>query len=70
MKVEEVMEEAAKLPEKQRASIASQLLHSLGSTHYWVSDEEVERRIAEAESDPSVMLTMEEFTSGIQRSGS
>ena len=70
MKVEEILEEASKLPENQRASIASRLLHGLESPHHWVSDEEVKERIAEADADPSVMLTLQEFISGIQRSGS
>lgn len=70
MKVDDILKEASKLPEGERASIASQLFHGLESAHHWVSDEEVQERISEAEADPSVLLTLEEFTSGIERRGS
>ncbi len=70
MKLEELVEEASKLPEEQRASFASQLLHSLETPHHWISDEEVSERIQEAEEDPSVMISFEDFVSGVKRSGS
>jgi hypothetical protein len=53
MKVEEMVREASKLPEKQRATIASQLLHGLESPHHRVSDEEVAERVHEAAEDPA-----------------
>ncbi len=70
MKVDEIVREASKLPEEQRASIASRLLHGLESPHHWVSDEEVAERVREAEEDPSTLITFDEFVSGIKRSGS
>ena len=69
MKEKAILAEAAKLPEKQRASIATQLLNTLESTHHWVSDDEVARRLEEADADPNIMLTFEEFCDGIQTSG-
>ena len=62
--------EAAKLSEEQRASIASQILHSLDVAHHWVSDEEVAERMNEAEKDPDILISFDEFVSGVQRSGS
>ena len=41
MKLNEIVKEASKLPEVERASLASQLLHGLESPVYDVSDEEV-----------------------------
>ena len=70
MQVKDIVMEASKLSEEQRASIASQILHSLEVSHHYVSDEEVAQRIDEAEKDPSVLISFDEFVSGIQRSGS
>ncbi|MEZ7955645.1 MAG: hypothetical protein QMC23_05395 [Rubritalea sp.] len=70
MKVEDIVAEVSKLPEEQRASIASRIIHSLEKPRYWVSDEEVAERMDEAERDPSVMISFEEFEAGIVRSGS
>ena len=69
MKVEEIVAEASKLPEEARASIASRLIHGLESANHWVSDEEVSQRRREAEEDPSVMLSMDEFVAGVKRNG-
>ncbi len=69
MKLDELVSEASKLSEEQRASMASQLLHSLETPHHWVSDEEVSERIREAEEDPSVLISLDEFTRGVQRNG-
>ena len=70
MQVKDIVMEVSKLSEEQRASIASQILHSLEVSHHYVSDEEVAQRIDEAEKDPSVLISFDEFVSGIQRSGS
>jgi hypothetical protein len=67
MNLEEIAEEAAKLPEEQRASLASRLLHGLESPVYWVSDEEVFSRMKEADEDPSVMITFDELVSELRR---
>jgi len=69
MKLEELAAEAALLDEESRAALASQLLRSLSPPAGIVSDEEVLRRMREAEDDPRVMLSHEEFISGIDRSG-
>ena len=69
MKVEEIIEEASKLSEKQRVSIASQLLQGLESPKHSVSDDEVAERMQEATADPSVMISFDEFLDGIKRSG-
>ena len=53
MKLEEIVAEASKLSEEERASLASQLLHGLETPVYSVSDEEVRRRMREADEDPS-----------------
>ena len=69
MKVDEIAAEAAKLTEKERASLASLLLHSLETPVYDVSDEEVERRRQEAEDDPSVLITFDELVAGLRKRG-
>ena len=70
MKLEEIAAEAAKLPEEERASLASRLLHGLETPVYEVSDAEVSRRILEAETDSSVMITFHELVAGLRHRGS
>lgn len=70
MKLEEIAAEASKLSEEERASLASWLLHGLESPIYQVSDEEVMRRRAEAERDPSVLITFDELVAGLKKRGS
>ncbi len=67
MNVNELVMEAEKLPEEERASLAARLLHGLERPHHYVSDEEVTERLREAEADPSVMISFEELLSGIKR---
>ena len=69
-KVDQIAAEASKLTEEERASLASRLLHGLESPVYDVSDEEVSRRIEEAEEDPSVMITFDELAAGLKNRGS
>ena len=45
--VAEIREEAAKLPQVERAELAAFLLDSLEIEHHWVDDAEVERRSKE-----------------------
>lgn len=66
MKLEELTAEAAKLPEEERASLAASLLHGLVKPHYRVADEEVLRRVHEAEENPDVMITFEQLVSGLR----
>lgn len=67
MKLEDIALEASKLSEEDRASLASRLLHGLESPVYDVSDEEVSKRIREAEENPSVWLTFDQLASGLNR---
>ena len=69
-KLEEIAAEASKLNEEDRASLASRLLHGLESPIYEVSDEEVSRRMEEAEKDPSVMITFDELVAGLKNRAS
>lgn len=69
MTLEEIAQEATKLSEEERASLASRLLHGLETPVYWVTDEEVYRRRQEAEADPSVMITFNELVAGLRQRG-
>jgi hypothetical protein len=70
MKLEEIAAEASKLTEEERASLASRLLHGLQTPVYWVSDEEVVRRMQEAERSPEVLITFDELVAGLRPRGS
>ena len=61
MKLDEIVLEALKLSEEERASLASQLLHGLQTPVYEVSDDEVRKRMREADADPSALITFEEL---------
>ena len=69
MKLDEIVVEASKLSEEERASLASQLLHGLETPFYEVSDEEVRQRMREADADPSVLITFDELVAGLRRRG-
>ena len=70
MKLEEIAMEASKLSEEERASLASRLLHGLETPIYEVSDDEVARRMREADADPSALVTFDELVAGLDRRGS
>ena len=70
MKLEEIAAEASKLSEEERASLASQLLHSLETPVYWVSDDEVRGRMREAEADPGALITFDQLVGGLRPRGS
>ncbi len=70
MKLEEIAIEASKLSEEERASLASRLLHGLETPVHEVSDEEVSRRMREAEGDPTVWMTFDELISGLRHRAS
>jgi len=70
MHVEDIVKEASKLPEEARASIASRLIRSLETAHHWVSDEKVLARRQEAEENPDVLISFDQFVCGIKRNGS
>jgi len=69
MNLDEIVVEASKLSEEERASLASQLLHGLETPVYQVSDEEIRERIREADADPSVLITFDQLVAGLRRSG-
>jgi hypothetical protein len=66
MNLDDLALEAEKLSEEERASLAARLLHGLEKPHHYVSDEEVARRLHEADKDPSVMISFEQLISGLQ----
>ena len=70
MRLEEIVAEASKLSEEERASLASQLLHGLETPIYEVSDDEVQRRVQEASEDPGVLITFDELVAGLRHRGS
>jgi hypothetical protein len=70
MKLEEIVAEASKLSEEERASLASQLLHGLQAPVYSVSDEEVLNRVREAEANPAVLITFDQLVGGLRQRGS
>lgn len=70
MKLDEIVAEASKLSEEERASLASQLLHRLETPVYSVSDDEVGRRVREANADPSVLITFDQLVAGLRHRGS
>lgn len=57
----EIRDAASKLPERDRAELAAHLIEGLEGTHYWVEDEEVERRREELDSGEVKGLSLEEF---------
>lgn len=69
MKLKEIVAEASQLSEEERASLASQLLHSLKRPLYSVPDEEVERRVQEGETNPGVLITFDELVAGVRQRG-
>ena len=70
MKLDEIVVEASKLSEEERASLASQLLHGLETPVYEVSDDEVRKRMREADDDPSTLITFDELVAGLRQRGS
>ncbi len=70
MKLEEIAQEAGKLPNQERAELACRLLRGLDVPEYDVPDEEVEARMREADEDPSVMIGFDELVEGLRHRGS
>jgi len=67
MTLEEIASKASQLDDESKASLASRLLQSLPPPDHYVVDEEVFRRMQEAEDDSSVMISHEDFVAGIRR---
>ena len=57
----EIRESVFSLSKPERAELAIFLLGSLDDTHYWVDDDEVDRRSAELDSGAVVGVNKEEF---------
>jgi hypothetical protein len=57
----QIRDAASQLPERDRAELAAFLIEGLKGTHYWVDDEEIQRRRAELDSGEVQGLTEEEF---------
>ncbi|WP_395753688.1 hypothetical protein [Prosthecobacter sp.] len=66
MELEEITAEAAKLSEDDRACLAARLLHGLEKPPHGVSDEEVMGRVREGDADDEVMITFDQFVSGLR----
>lgn len=69
MSVDQIAAEALRLPEKERASLASRLLQSLPPVVFDDDDGVAEalRRDAELEANPNQAMTLREMDSEIQR---
>ena len=67
---EELKPSLLALSEEERLKLADFLYESVEDCeqdeHHFVSDEEVMRRAAEAEADPSVWISHEEFVRGVR----
>ena len=68
--LEEIVAEASKLSEEERASLASQLLHGLETPVCSVSGEEVRIRMREADADRNPLITFDELVAGLCHRGS
>ena len=66
MKLEEIAMEAERLTEEDRASLAARLLHGVEKAHHHVTDEEVTRRMREADDNPDVMISFEQLVAGVK----
>ena len=69
MDLEEIVAEATQLDEDSRASLASRMLESLTPPPHTISDEEVFERMRQADDNPDIMISHEEFVAGVQRGG-
>jgi len=65
--VAEIREEAAKLPQVERAELAAYLLDSLEIEHHWVDDADVERRSKEMSNGDVQGLSWEQVKTGCGR---
>jgi hypothetical protein len=55
----QIRDAASQLPERDRAELAAFLIEGLEGTHYWVDDEEIERRRNELDSGEVKGLTVD-----------
>ena len=65
--VSEIRDEAAKLPQSERAELAVFLLDSLEIERYWIDDADVERRSNEMRSGDVQGLSWEQVKAGCGR---
>ena len=66
MKLVEIEQQALALPDRERASLAAKLLHTLPPPETCVSDDEVEQRERELESGQVTAISHEEFIRRVQ----
>jgi len=66
MSIEELREEATRLPETERGQLIVDLLATLTDRDYDVSDEEVARRLAETESGEVEDISFDELKAGLR----
>ena len=66
MSIEELKQEATRLPETERGQLIVDLLATLHQADYDVSDEEVSRRVKETESGEVEDISFEELKAGLQ----
>jgi hypothetical protein len=66
MSIEELREEATRLPETERGQLIVDLLATLTDPDYDVSDEEVARRVAETESGEVEDISFDELKAGLR----
>lgn len=66
MTVEELSAEASKLSERERGSLAANILSTLEPGAYDVSDEEVLRRVEESKSGSVSDISFDELKAGLK----
>lgn len=67
MKWEEILDEARKLSQEDRATLLSALIDDLGRPDYDVSDEEVAERVRQMESGEVEGITFDELKRSLGR---
>ncbi|MBU6301525.1 MAG: hypothetical protein KGS60_08230 [Verrucomicrobia bacterium] len=66
MSIEELKQEATRLPETERGQLIVDLLATLHHADYDISDEEVATRVKETESGEVEDISFEELKAGLQ----
>ncbi|MAS96825.1 MAG: hypothetical protein CMO55_26845 [Verrucomicrobiales bacterium] len=67
MKWEEILAEARKLSQDDRATLLSAIIDDLGRPDYYVSDEEVQERVRQMESGEVEGITFDELKRSLGR---
>jgi hypothetical protein len=66
MSIEELKQEATRLPETERGQLIVDLLATLTHSNYDISDEEVARRVEETESGEVEDISFDELKAGLR----